>query len=186
MRPPRCLAGTLSLGASTCFPYQDPCGEARHWTNAFMLPVSQHENDSARETGACSTTDREHQQRTIERAGQLPESLEKIRDPELIAWLSGDDISARELVVEAALPQRAVSFTPRGSARLGPDSVTSDGAGREAVLEELLFFLQSILNKPPVLLKSAGALAIEASNAELRQVLSHPLVKAVRSNRKRR
>ena len=110
----------------------------------------------------------------------------KIADEELSRWLAEGGQERRELIVEAAVPARRAAFDtgPRGRPR--PQSITSSGIGlsRADVLEKLGTYLRNVLDSPPVELASAGAFAIEASRQEVLHLLEHPLVKALRPNRK--
>jgi hypothetical protein len=111
---------------------------------------------------------------------------QKIADEELAHWLAGHGRERRELIVEAAVPTRQAAFDtgPRGRPR--PQSVTSSeiGLSRADVLQELGAHLRKVLGSPPVELASAGAFAIEANRQEILRLLEHPLIKALRPNRR--
>jgi len=124
-----------------------------------------------------------------------PPAAGKVRDPELVHWLAGtgsDEMGERvEMIVEVASPRRRVGFRPAPGGRVRPGAVTEGGSDddrrrRRAVLEELRRDLEQLLAEPPIPLRAAGALALRATRAETRQVLEHPLVRAVRLNRRRR
>ncbi len=108
---------------------------------------------------------------------------QKIHDHELSEWLARSNAEERELIVEAAVPSRKVSFRKRADGRMLPAAVGGSEA-RTAVLEELRSYLQGLLATPPTLLKAAGALAVRASGSEAQALLEHPLVKSLRLNRK--
>jgi hypothetical protein len=108
-----------------------------------------------------------------------------MQDADTLAWLSADSNEARELIVEAKLPARKTLIQERDGRRsvpIGMDAGTS--AERNAVLAELHAFLAKKLDTPPVLLKAAGAIAVRATSQQVRQFVDHPLVKAIRPNRK--
>ncbi|HEX4964799.1 MAG TPA: hypothetical protein VF173_28560 [Thermoanaerobaculia bacterium] len=117
-------------------------------------------------------------------ATRAPAAIEKVHDPELTDWLSREDGEVREILVDAALPRRTVSFEERGG-RLRPTAIPEAPAanGRKEALRQLRLFLEKLLGTPPVLLEAAGALAVRATSRQVRGFVDHPLVKSVRPNR---
>lgn len=109
---------------------------------------------------------------------------QKVHDSELAEWLGRSSDDERELIVEAAVPRRKVSFRTRAGGRLLPADVESSGS-RNAVLDELWSYLNDLLATPPTLLRAAGALAVRASGREAQLLLDHPLVRSLKWNRKR-
>ena len=114
-----------------------------------------------------------------------PNPWKAVQDADIIAWLSADSSDARELIVEARLPARKVIMQERTGGRSVPISMDAGASSeRAAVLAELHAFLAEQLDVPPVLLKAAGAIAVRATSQQVRQFADHPLVKAIRPNRK--
>ena len=114
-----------------------------------------------------------------------PNPWKAVQDADIITWLSADNSDARELIVEARLPARKALMQERSGGRsvpIGMDAGAS--AERAAVLAELHAFLAEKLDVPPVLLKAAGAIAVRATSQQVQQFADHPLVKALRPNRK--
>ncbi len=107
-------------------------------------------------------------------------------DPALAAWLrdEGDDI--REVIVEAHLPQRQILMRLGEKGRMVPDRMVSASppAERVRLLEELNHFLAGQMHLTTTVLKAAGAIAVRASGEDVRHILEHPMVKAIRPNRK--
>jgi hypothetical protein len=124
-----------------------------------------------------------------------PPAAGKVRDPELVAWLAGEGAAEMgdtvELIVEVVSPRRRVGFRPAPGGRVRPGAVTEGGSEddrrrRREALEALRRDLEQLLAEPPVPLRAASALAVRATRVEARQLLEHPLVRAVRLNRRRR
>jgi hypothetical protein len=110
---------------------------------------------------------------------------DRIQDASLEAWLTGEGDDVREVIVEAKVPPRTVRFSGSASARLLPEEVTSSGEGnRTAILQELQDYLAGLLGTSPPVLWAAGAIAARVNRAQLRELMKHPLVKAVRDNRR--
>jgi hypothetical protein len=108
-----------------------------------------------------------------------------VQDADLVEWLARDSKDARELIVEARLPARKVTVQKRTDGRVVPDEIHDSAASdRTAMLAELHAYLADKLDVPPVLLKAAGAIAVKATSQQVRQFAEHPLVKAIRPNRK--
>ena len=117
-------------------------------------------------------------------SGKTPKNLQTVQDPEVLAWLSGDSSEARELIVEARLPKRQVAMRKGADGRVVPHNITSDAATERAeTLADLHAWLTERLDVPPVMLKAAGAIAVQATSQQVRQFADHPLVKSIRPNR---
>lgn len=110
----------------------------------------------------------------------------KVQDSELAAWLAHDSGETRELIIDAALPVRKIAFSRQGNGRLRPSNIRSDGSARHRLLHELEADLAEVLDTPPKVLETAGALAIKATGSQVRELAEHPLVKAIRPNRRLR
>lgn len=110
---------------------------------------------------------------------------EKVKDPELVAWLSQDSGEAREIIVDAVLPTRQVILRRNSNGRLSPSDLqgTPESVRKEA-LSKLRAHLAKILGMSPVVLESAGAVAIRANSRQVREFVGDPLVRAIRLNRK--
>lgn len=108
-----------------------------------------------------------------------------VPDPELRSWLSAErDDGTRELIVEADLPKRTVRFGKTQQGRQVASGVDSGPqADRERLLQELADFLSG-LNTEANVLKSAGAVAVRSDREQARAIVNHPLVRAVRPNRR--
>jgi len=66
-----------------------------------------------------------------------------------------------------------------------PQEVFTAGDGdRTAILRELQDYLDGLLGNATNVLRAAEAIAIRANRQQLLQIAKHPLVKAVRSNRR--
>jgi|GraSoiStandDraft_5_1057265.scaffolds.fasta_scaffold26703_3 hypothetical protein len=119
-------------------------------------------------------------------ATQTQTSMEKVLDPELADWLSRESGEAREILVDAVLPRRNVTFEKAGSRpRATRIEEAAKGGGRKEALGQLRRLLETLLDNPPVVLEAAGALAIRATSRQVRNFVDHPLVKSVRLNRRR-
>ena len=91
----------------------------------------------------------------------------------------------RELIVGASVPKRTVSLEKRGSGRVLPREVKSEaGSDRATVLSQLQRDLDELLGTSTNLLRSAGAIAVKADRQQLCAIARHPLVRAVRPNRR--
>ena len=95
-----------------------------------------------------------------------------------------------EWIVQAKLPARHVEFTITRDTRRPVPTRFSGGGGadvdRDAKLRELFDYLRSILQVEPVLLRAAGAVSVTATPKELERIASHPLVKRIDPNRRRK
>ncbi len=109
---------------------------------------------------------------------------EKVKGAELADWLFHDSAGERELIVEAATPSRQVSYGGRSGRHYPVDLKAPPSEARSKVLNELQAFLTGLLGTPPVLLAAAGALAVKANCRQARRLAEHPLVKAIRVNRR--
>jgi hypothetical protein len=106
-------------------------------------------------------------------------------DHELTLWLDTTDDEPREVIVEARVPRRRVRLDTRTTHRTRPHEViTEEGPSRAAVLEELQNFLTEVVGSPPRILWAAGAIPLLATRNQIRQIVRHPKVKAVRVNRR--
>jgi len=105
-------------------------------------------------------------------------------DAELEAWLDTEDGAVREVIVEGRLPRRQVRFTPgTPQERQVKEVITEAGDSRTTVLRELQEFLTTLLGHPPGILQAAGAIPVRVTRDQLRQIIQHPLVGGVQSNR---
>ncbi len=106
-------------------------------------------------------------------------------DDKLSAWLDTPDDERREIIVEAQVPQRRVRLPAgRGQGTRPAEVATADGPSRAAVLQELQEFLTEVVGTAPRILAAAGAIPLRATQDQLRQIVRHPLVRAVRTNRR--
>ena len=123
--------------------------------------------------------------RELGMTGQTIQHWETVPDADVAAWLSTNSQDARELIVEAQLPRRRVIVQKRADGRMAPVGIQSIAAEeRAATLSQLYDFLSERLEVSPVLLKAAGAIAVRATSQQVRQFANHPLVKAIRPNRR--
>jgi hypothetical protein len=113
--------------------------------------------------------------------------IDKLFDSDLAEWLDGAGGDTRELIVEAKVPARTVRLDHAPLESLSPKEIRSEGGeDRTAVLQELQDDLKGIVGNATNLLRAAGAIAVRANREQLLQILKHPLVKAVRANRRLR
>src|SRR5262249_47070299 len=106
-------------------------------------------------------------------------------DAGLEAWLDTEGDDMREVIVEARVPQRRVRLaagTPQQ--RHAEEVTTEEGADRTEVLQELQEFLTTVIGRRPRILHAAGAIPLHVTRDQLRQIVGHPLVRAVRTNRR--
>lgn len=83
-------------------------------------------------------------------------------------------------IVEAKLPGdlfRAVDEDARLSAA-DPTRL------RDEILRELHGYLSSVLEEPPVMLRAAGAIGINATAQEVEVISRHPLIERIQPNRR--
>jgi hypothetical protein len=123
-----------------------------------------------------------------DRVGMTEQSRSGVTlESDLVAWSEGGGDDVRELIVEAKVPPRRVRLAEGNSQRQLPEAVVTSSEGdRELVLNRLHEDLSRLLDQPVTLLKSAGALVVQANREQLRAIIEHPLVKAVRPNRRLR
>jgi hypothetical protein len=123
----------------------------------------------------------------VKMSQQPPGNWKIAQDTDLLAWLATDSRDTRELMVEARLPARKVTIQKHTNGRMVPAEIDTTAAdAHTAALAELHDFLSERLDTPPVLLKAVGAIAVRATSQQVRQFVDHPLVKAIRPNRKLR
>jgi hypothetical protein len=108
-----------------------------------------------------------------------------VLDSDLAAWLEGEGDETREMIVEAKLPARTVHLAQGAFGGHLPKEIRTEGDGdRAAVLRELQDDLNGLLGGTTSLLRAAGAIAVRANREQLLEIAKHPLVKAVRANRR--
>jgi hypothetical protein len=106
-------------------------------------------------------------------------------DDELNTWLGTTDGDTREVIVEISVPQRRVWLATGTGQRMRPDEVTTvDSPSRTAVLKEVQDFLTGVLGTAPRINQAAGAIPLLVNRDQLRKIMSHPLVRVVRANRR--
>ena len=113
-------------------------------------------------------------------------SVETVLDAKLRAWLETATDEVCDVIAEAALPKRRVMFQQRRGESPSPTSIQSgDEVDREALLDELERALREIdgVEKTHVL-KAAGAIVVRATAPAVQAIAKHPLVKAIRLNRR--
>jgi hypothetical protein len=116
---------------------------------------------------------------------QSPDHWKTVQDADLVEWLARDSDDPRELIVEAKLPARKVTVQKGIDGRMFPNGINGLAASdRTPVLAELYAYLADKVDIPPVLLKAAGAIAVKATSQQVRQFAEHPLIKAIRPNRR--
>lgn len=107
-------------------------------------------------------------------------------DPSLSTWLSDGANDIREVIVEAHLPSRHILMRRGESGRMVPDQLFFKANSKDRLysLNELNEFLAGQMRLTTTVLKAAGAIVVRASGADMRRIFTHPLVKAIRPNRK--
>lgn len=116
---------------------------------------------------------------------KLTAITKKVRDEDLVNWISSESSDLRELIIEARVPARKVAMQKRKDGYSVPRYVKSySHSERAEVIEKLNSIINGILDEPPVLLKSAGALAVRASAKQALEFVDNPLVKFIRPNRR--
>jgi hypothetical protein len=99
--------------------------------------------------------------------------------------MEGDGDDTREVIVEAKVPPRTVRLGQALSERHLPKEILTEGEGdRGAVLQELQADLNRLLGHSTNPLRAAGAIAVRANREQLLEITKHPLVRAVRPNRR--
>ncbi len=109
-----------------------------------------------------------------------------VPDTDLRAWILEENNEERELIVEALVPARKVRFKKWAGTSRAPESIESEPGDRARILCELRDYLESEVDLRTTLLKAAGAIAIRATGRQVRRFVEHPLVKAIRPNRRLR
>ncbi|MEZ5582010.1 MAG: hypothetical protein R3F37_03805 [Candidatus Competibacteraceae bacterium] len=110
-----------------------------------------------------------------------------IQDHDLLDWLASDNASPRDLIVELKLPKRLVVFQRDVAGRQTPNAIRNSTPNeRDERLSELNRYLHDDLKLPTHVLRAAGAIAVSANKEKVKEILDHPLVKAIRSNRRLR
>ena len=118
-----------------------------------------------------------------------PRPERKIHGSVLGDWLLRAGEGTQEIIVEAAVPARKVTSRRGVGGRYQPSALAKDkgsGLGRAEVLDRLGSYLTCLLPEPPTALHGAGAFAVRANSDQLRHIAQHPLVRAIRPNRRRR
>lgn len=109
-----------------------------------------------------------------------------VMDTELRGWLESATDEVRDVIVEATLPPRRVAFRPDAGATPLPASIDAGNEpDRELMLEELSTQLRNVAGVEKTrVLKSAGAIVVRATAAQIRTIAQQPSVKAIRPNRR--
>lgn len=106
-------------------------------------------------------------------------------DYELRVWFDATDDDTREVIVEAKVPQRRVRFASGSLQKMIPVEVTTDeGPSRASILQVVQEFLTGVVGSTPHVNHAAGAIPLRVNRDQLRQIISNPLIKAVRTNRR--
>jgi len=105
-------------------------------------------------------------------------------DADLVTWLSEEGDDLRELIIEAKVPRRTVNLVSPPSKYLLPEEIKGNSSDRTRALEGLQSYLSELLGTSTNLLRSAGAVVVRANREQLRQIIRHPLVRSVHSNRR--
>ena len=93
-------------------------------------------------------------------------------------------IKAREIIVEARVPNRRVTIRKKhDTSRVFTDIKSPSPLKRKKVIEELDSVINGILDEPPVRLEAAGALAVRATGKQALKFVDHTLVRFIRPNR---
>jgi len=106
-----------------------------------------------------------------------------IPDSELDTWLQSGIGGERELIVEARLPARKLSVRQSAGRKLLIQGRGSE-KDRSDRLRELWALIAAAVATEPVLLNSAGAVAVRATPVEVRKFAGSPLIRAIRPNRR--
>lgn len=108
----------------------------------------------------------------------------KVQDKDLVRWIISGSSDARELIIEARVPARKVTMQKRKDGYSVPRYVKSSSPSKRAkVIEKVNSIIIGIIDKPPVMLKSAGALAVLATGKQVLEFVDNPLVNFIRPNR---
>jgi len=96
-----------------------------------------------------------------------------------------EPLQVRQMVLGTLIVVRVVVRAKSPSGRILPREVeTAKNVDRNSLLEEFQRDLDELPGTTTNLLRSAGAVAVRANREQLRQIIRHPLVRAVRSNRR--
>ena len=116
------------------------------------------------------------------------DTLNKISDPKLSSIAESDSTKPVSVIVEARLPDPKVHFERDGDGSVARPFEVNVGEEWDdkvdVVLADLQKFLVENLEREPVLLRSAQAFVCEASPAEIRRLVQHPLVQRISVNRR--
>ena len=109
-----------------------------------------------------------------------------VPDPELCDWIDHGNGEERGLIVEVRLPPRLVALKggSSGQRRFAHHILGSDREKRGEAIAELAGYLEHDLGLSARKLSAAGAVVVSATPSQVRRFLAHPLVKAVRINRR--
>ena len=109
---------------------------------------------------------------------------DKIKGQELVAWLQSESTDARELIVQVQTPPRQVTMKRHPSGRVQPGQVQeNDARKRQKAIDDLATVLNSLVDTPPVVLRTSGAVVVKATSDQVRRFVDHRLVKAIYPNR---
>jgi hypothetical protein len=111
-------------------------------------------------------------------------SIPASREPDLIEWLASDSEEEREVIIEARLPRRTLPPKQRSTGVSSTPRKSATAQERAEVLAELDSFLARQLSSPRVMLRAAGAIALRTTGRQAHRLLGHPLIKAIRFNRR--
>jgi hypothetical protein len=108
----------------------------------------------------------------------------KVQDKDLVRWIISGSPDTRELIIEARVPSRKVTMQKRKDGYSVPRYLKSSSPSKRAnAIEKVNSIIIGIIGKPPVMLKSAGALAVRATGKQVLEFVDNPLVNFIRPNR---
>jgi len=109
-----------------------------------------------------------------------------VPDPKLCDWIDHGNGEERGLIVEVRLPPRRVALEGGNAGQRGfaHHILGGDREGRGKAIAELAGYLEHDLGLSAKKLNTAGAIVVSATPSQVRRFLGHPLVKAVRLNRR--
>ena len=106
-------------------------------------------------------------------------------DPTLTAWITSGNQEVQEIIIEVHLPPRQMRMMKRNNYQPVPVQLLAGSPdARLQRLQELNSFLAGQMQLTTTVLKAAGAIAVRATGQEVQKILQHPMVKAIRSNRR--
>jgi hypothetical protein len=107
-------------------------------------------------------------------------------NPDIANWVRSGDTDIREIIIEVNLPQRRVVIRRSEYGPMVLDHIESSFTpeDRACLLGDLNNFLSKQMHLTTTILKTAGAIAVQASGKDVQRILAHPMVKAIRPNRK--